>query len=271
MSNLHLDPCCRCRLEDCGGIWGYEQFCEIAAMSDDDMKKVKDDNQAAELEERKEWLGDWHPEEFGLAATRKAFDGWKRGSTIQADKFLHSRRPRTSTRRHEMPRCETCGKNFKSGFALKIHVGRVHKKAKAPKTGRGAQPPAFPAELDVCSLAVDQLIALKRQVDGRLADVARLLRLADVTGKQPGPKLGKKAKAAAKKPRKRGVFKESATAMILRLLAGGKPVSTTEIAAAWKKAGRKGKPSKTLSDLVKAKKVKREEVKGIRANNYTIA
>jgi chorismate mutase len=91
-------------------------------------------------------------------------------------------------------------------------------------------------------------------------------------GKKPGPKPGRKAKAAAApKPGKRGVFKESAAEMILRLLAGGKPVSSTEIAAAWQKAGRAGRPSKTLSDMVKVKKIKRQVLKGTRANNYTLA
>jgi hypothetical protein len=228
-----------------------------------------------------------------------------------------------------MAKCATCGKVVKNALALKIHVGRMHKKAAPPAkvakggaftckfcgrsfglamhlgrhisfahaTGRKARKAGRPAakraatpvtasaaEIDVRSLAVDQLIALKQQIDSRLAEVARRLRLAGVMGRRPGrppgrkpgPKPGRKAGIApaapvAKKPRMRGVFQESATEMILGLLKGGKPVSTTEIAAAWSRQGRKGKPSKTLSDMVKAKKIKREVLKGTRANNYTLA
>jgi hypothetical protein len=168
-----------------------------------------------------------------------------------------------------MPRCATCGKVLKNVLAIKIHVGLMHKKqGTAPKARRVVNPPA---QLDVRSLAVDELIALKQQIDGRLAEVARRLRLAGVMGLKPGPKPGLKAKLALAASARRGVFKESATQMILRLLAGGKTVSTTDIAAAWTKAGRKGKPAKTLSDMVKAEKIKRQVLKGTRANNYTLA
>ena len=88
-----------------------------------------------------------------------------------------------------------------------------------------------------------------------------------------GRKPGRKAKAPVAKAAavKKGVYSESATELILRLLAGGKPVSTIALAAAWKKAGRKDRPSKTLSEMVKAKKIKREVLKGVKANNYTLA
>ena len=73
-----------------------------------------------------------------------------------------------------MPKCPTCGKVLKNAFAVKIHAGRMHKKRMPGRL------PAAPLGLDVRSLAIDELIALKRQVDGRLADVARRLRLANV-------------------------------------------------------------------------------------------
>lgn len=88
-----------------------------------------------------------------------------------------------------------------------------------------------------------------------------------------GRKPGRKAKAPVAKAAavKKGVYKQTGADMILGLLKGGKPVSTAELAAAWTKAGRKGRPSKTLSDMVKAKQIKRQELRGTRANNYTLA
>jgi len=136
-----------------------------------------------------------------------------------------------------MPKCEQCGKDFKNELALKIHVGRQHKKAKkaaakaaAPakaggnrcgvcgrvfnlpahlarhmsashgrgrKAGRPGRPagrkprgrvaavrsPAAEAAIapSVRALTVDQLLILKRQIDARLADIARQMRAAKVS------------------------------------------------------------------------------------------
>lgn len=90
------------------------------------------------------------------------------------------------------------------------------------------------------------------------------------TRRKPGPKPAK-APATPKKARKRGSFKVSAEQMILDLLKNGKTLSTTDIGAAWQKAGRAGSASATLGKLVTDGKVKREVVKGSRANNYTLA
>jgi hypothetical protein len=52
--------------EDCGGVWGYQRCVKIL------------DGSAAEAEEEvvelKEWLCDWTPEAFDLAATKRSFD-----------------------------------------------------------------------------------------------------------------------------------------------------------------------------------------------------
>jgi hypothetical protein len=69
-----LDGARACPPEDCGGIWGYERSCQVAAMSDDDIKKVKGKDEAEELGARKEWLGEWDPEAFDLVAVKKGFD-----------------------------------------------------------------------------------------------------------------------------------------------------------------------------------------------------
>lgn len=63
-------------LEDCGGIWGYEKSCRVARMTDEELQELEGEHadEAAEMEERREWLGDWHPEAFDLATLKKAFD-----------------------------------------------------------------------------------------------------------------------------------------------------------------------------------------------------
>jgi hypothetical protein len=69
-----LDGARACPPEDCGGTPGYEECGWVAAMSGDDIKKIRNREEASELKERKEWLGDWHPERFNLAAVKKKFD-----------------------------------------------------------------------------------------------------------------------------------------------------------------------------------------------------
>jgi hypothetical protein len=58
--------------EDCGGVWDYKTCVEIAtgvAKPDAD-----DPYSAEEIEERREWLGDWDPEKFDLGAVKEKFD-----------------------------------------------------------------------------------------------------------------------------------------------------------------------------------------------------
>jgi len=52
--------------EDCGGIPGYENC--VAVALDRPTDEVDDP------EELREWLGDWHPERFDLAAAKRRFD-----------------------------------------------------------------------------------------------------------------------------------------------------------------------------------------------------
>ncbi len=50
--------------EDCGGVWGYDSCVRVA----------RGDRSAEDFEDRQEWLGDWEPEQFDLARTKKVFD-----------------------------------------------------------------------------------------------------------------------------------------------------------------------------------------------------
>jgi hypothetical protein len=54
--------------EDCGGEWGYARCLAALGLVD------AGDFDTGDLEETREWLGDWNPEEFDLAAVRKRFD-----------------------------------------------------------------------------------------------------------------------------------------------------------------------------------------------------
>jgi hypothetical protein len=50
--------------EDCGGIWGYEDSCEL----------LENKSKSAENKARREWLGDWNPEAFDMKEIQAQFD-----------------------------------------------------------------------------------------------------------------------------------------------------------------------------------------------------
>ena len=52
--------------EDCGGIPGYERYCEFLATGEDPCGE--------DVEWVREWLGDWKPERFDLRKAKRAFD-----------------------------------------------------------------------------------------------------------------------------------------------------------------------------------------------------
>lgn len=61
--------------EDCGGLGGYERCLAFRATGKDPLGDGD--------EEFGEWLGDWQPEQFDLAAMQKSFDRPKRSSRTQ--------------------------------------------------------------------------------------------------------------------------------------------------------------------------------------------
>ena len=69
---------------------------------------------------------------------------------------------------------------------------------------------------------------------------------------------------------KRGTYAQTAQEFVLGLVRSRKATTTAAIAAAWKKAGRGGKADNVLSLMVKAKKLKRVEVKGLRGSGYRV-
>lgn len=54
--------------EDCGGVWGYHHCLAALGLVE------AEDSHEADLEERREWLGDWDPEGFDLQAAKEEFD-----------------------------------------------------------------------------------------------------------------------------------------------------------------------------------------------------
>ncbi len=58
--------------EDCGSISGYEHCVEVATGSVE--IDPADPYVEEEIESRREWLGDWHPEKFDLEAVKEKFD-----------------------------------------------------------------------------------------------------------------------------------------------------------------------------------------------------
>ena len=86
------------------------------------------------------------------------------------------------------------------------------------------------------------------------------------------PEGAKGPSASGKKPSTRRpirTFKRTGAEMILAVLKG-KALPAREINAAWRKEGRAATADTTLGQLVKARKLKRTQVKGERGSRYTI-
>jgi transcriptional regulator with XRE-family HTH domain len=64
---------------------------------------------------------------------------------------------------------------------------------------------------------------------------------------------------------------QTAEQFVLSLLGSGKATTSDEINAAWKEAGRGGKPDNTLSQMVKAGKLRRAKLKDERGSRYSAA
>jgi hypothetical protein len=141
---------------------------------------------------------------------------------------------------------------------------------------------ALQAELQRRAAKLGKLLKLKEQVD---KDIIELQALAGQFGKavaaeapvvKPVRKYRRRkakvvkavAKTVATAKGKVGQYAQTATEFILGLLAGGKVLTSKELQAAWTKAGRKGKVSKTLGELVADKKLARKKIRDHKGSNY---
>ena len=84
-----------------------------------------------------------------------------------------------------------------------------------------------------------------------------------------GKKKAVTTKRAAKAT-KRKKFRMTASDLVLTTIkkAGAKGVTGVQIGKAWKAAGRPGDAYNTLGSLIKAKKIKREKIKGSKGSVY---
>jgi len=90
-------------------------------------------------------------------------------------------------------------------------------------------------------------------------------------GRRPGrPK--KRTAGAGKKRRKRGTFKTTANELVLSTIrtAGPKGATGAQLSKVWKAAGRPGDAYTTLTNLAKARAIKRHKQAGERGSRYTL-
>ena len=59
--------------EDCGAIPGYEECLQAFVMSPLEIREVDDAAEREDLESRKIWMGDWHPERFDAEEVAREF------------------------------------------------------------------------------------------------------------------------------------------------------------------------------------------------------
>lgn len=116
---------------------------------------------------------------------------------------------------------------------------------------------------------------LQRQRDRHVAAIAEIDAAFARFGVKPGAKRGpgrpKGTGAKSKTSKKRGRYGKTADQFVLDLLKMNKTLTTREINVRWKRAGRGGSADNILMTLTKGKQIKRENIKGARGSNYTIA
>jgi hypothetical protein len=133
--------------------------------------------------------------------------------------------------------------------------------------------------VETITAALNDLRAQRAAHVSALAEIDALFAQFGITETAPPRKPGRPAAsatsaitAAAPKKRKgkRGHFAQTADEFVLGLLKG-KSMMTSEVNAAWIEAGRGARADTTLSNLAKAKKLKKNKIKGHKGSTYTVA
>ncbi|MCG3178631.1 MAG: hypothetical protein BIFFINMI_00959 [Phycisphaerae bacterium] len=112
--------------------------------------------------------------------------------------------------------------------------------------------------------ALPRMIEQRDRLNAEIAALQTLVNNAPTAGKKPG------RKTAGRKRGRRGSYAQTADQFVLALLKG-KSLTTADLTAAWKKAGRGGKVDNVLTKLAKAGQVKRAKVSGGQGSNYSLA
>ena len=124
---------------------------------------------------------------------------------------------------------------------------------------------------------IQQLQAERRQYEQAIVEIdATFARYGIAPGsalarRGPGRPKGSPGATTAPKRRKRKKYAETADQSILSLLKGNRKLTTGEINAAWKQAGRGGTADVTLMQMVKAGTLRREKVEGVKGSKYSKA
>jgi hypothetical protein len=192
-------------------------------------------------------------------------------------------------------KCEKCGKSFGMAMHLGRHMTTIHgrtptaaKAAKPKKTkkvgtrkrGRVGPPTGVAGRLGLRDLSIDQLVeviaAAREEGQRRIAEMKQVLLATPLprVGRPQRPKAAAKPKAPAKAQRRaRRKFKITGPESILAFVknAGKQSVTTAEIVKHWKSEKRAGDGYNALGELVKAKKLKKEKIKGAKGSRYTAA
>lgn len=110
----------------------------------------------------------------------------------------------------------------------------------------------------------------------RKAQLAMFLAVRGLGKREVMQRLGLKEPKAAAAPaptgqrRPRGQFKQTGEEFVLGLVKANKSLTSSQINAAWKKAGRGGNADNTLYLAVAARKLKRAKIKGERGSVYSL-
>jgi len=107
----------------------------------------------------------------------------------------------------------------------------------------------------------------------KIEEIDRIFEQYGIRPPTDGVRRGRPARKAGKAPRRRRRFEVSGAQSVLNFVkaAGPKGATSAEITRHWKSEGRSGLPYIVLGQLVKAKKLKKTDLKGQRGSQYTLA
>jgi hypothetical protein len=185
-------------------------------------------------------------------------------------------------------RCPKCGQTFAMAMHLGRHMKSKHarssKKSVKTQSGTGVPPAGVAERLEamIVRLQADRQehVRALTEIDAVFARLGIAPQMAKRRGRPPKAQaqaadrvIGAPAATKAGRRRKRRKFATSGTEAILAFVKGGGANGRTsaEINRQWKQEGRSGNAYVQIGQLAKAKKLKKEDLKGQRGTRYAIA